>query len=357
MTPPPATAASPADHAATALDQALRLTAEARSKQLRRVCLAAVAPVLAGVAEATALGLAATLEDEDRRQSVLADIAVAVAATDLRRAVDSVRDFHEAYRAKALADIVKAEDPRRPGNGTYVLDTYILGAAPPAGWSPQSAAEFASAVAEFAPDRAEEIAAGIDAGYSRTVALAGVARSVAATDPGRALRLLPDRYDPWAAPAVAEAVALVDPDRALSLVASLADRRQRPHALAGVARSVAATDPDRAVRIADGITDRAQRAEALAAAAAAVAVTGPGRALEVISMIGDRDFEEAARADLALVVAAHAPDRAVRLAEGLAVRGGDVLWRVLALAGVASVLLGTGQRRTPAVRLAAGRSR
>ncbi|MFE9636114.1 caspase domain-containing protein [Streptomyces sp. NPDC006463] len=345
----PTTTASAHERAAPAVEQALRHVAEAGSKQLRRICLAAVAPAVAAIAEEQALGIAATLSDMDRRQSVLAHIAVVVAASDVFRAIDILSTVWEPYRTMALADIARIDGLRHPGNGTYILDTYILDDTRSGRLGADSLSAVARAVAAFAPDRAEEIAVGIPDGYSRTVALAGIALTVAVTDPGRALRLIPSRCSPWAVPAVAEALAVIDPDRALSFIAPLVGQRQYPLALIGVARTIALTDPPRALRIACGITDRARRAEALVVVAEAVAATSPDHALEITGMIGDSKVEVAALADVAPVVAAKDPEWAMDIADGIT----GTLWKVLALAGIASVQLETGHRRLSATRLAA----
>jgi len=118
-----------------------------------------------------------------------------VAAIDEGQAL-IVLNIHERYRARALAGIASVDELRHPGSGLYILDTYILGGTPPGQWSPESLSDIAQAVAAFAPDRAEEIAADITSDYPRVVALAEIARTVAATDPDRALRLLSDRHSP-----------------------------------------------------------------------------------------------------------------------------------------------------------------
>ncbi|MFJ5811501.1 caspase domain-containing protein [Streptomyces sp. NPDC093093] len=301
-----------------------------------------------GTAELLGLAIAATMSDEDRRQSVLADIAVVVAAADIFRAIDMLVNGMEPYRTTALAHIVRNHGLRDPRDGEYVLDTYVLDGP----WPRRSTAalsEIARAVAAFAPDRAEEIAARITDERSRTDTLAAIARTVAATDPGRAFRLLPDQYAPWTAPIVAEALAFIDPDGALRLIAPLAGQQPYPTARAGVARAVAVTDPQRALHIARGITDRAWRAKALVATAQAVAATDPDRALEIIAVIGDRFVEQAALADVAPIVAADAPERAMQLAESIS----DTLSKVLALTGIASVHLDTRHPRSSATSLAA----
>ncbi|WP_329448372.1 caspase family protein (plasmid) [Streptomyces sp. NBC_01426] len=344
----PSDGISAEDRAVPLIEKALRHASGARSKQLRRVCLSQIAPVVAAVVEEQALAIAATMSDEDRRQSVLADIAVVVAAADIFRAIDMLVNGMEPYRTTALAHIVRNHGLRDPRDGEYVLDTYVLDGPRPRR-STAALSEIARAVAAFAPDRAEEIAARITDERSRTDTLAAIARTVAATDPGRAFRLLPDQYAPWTAPIVAEALAFIDPDGALRLIAPLAGQQPYPTARAGVARAVAVTDPQRALHIARGITDRAWRAKALVATAQAVAATDPDRALEIIAVIGDRFVEQAALADVAPIVAADAPERAMQLAESIS----DTLSKVLALTGIASVHLDTRHPRSSATSLAA----
>ncbi|MFJ9885819.1 caspase domain-containing protein [Streptomyces sp. NPDC091287] len=342
----PSESVSAEDRAAFLIEKALRCASGARSKQVRRICLSQIAPVVAAVAEEQALAIAATMPDEDRRQSVLADIAVVVAAADIFRAIDMLINGTEPYRTTALAHIVRNHGLRDPRDGEYVLDTYVLDGPRR---SAAALSEIAGAVAAFAPDRAEEIAASITDECSRTEALAGIARTVAATDPGRAFRLLPDRYSPWTVPIVAEALAFIDPDEALLLIAPLAGQKPYPAAQVGVVRAVAVNDPQRALHIARGISDRTWRAEALVATAQAVAATDPDQALAIIAVIGDCFVEQGALADVAPVVATNAPERAMQLAESIT----DTLSKVFALTGIASVHLDACYRRSSATRLAA----
>jgi len=348
--------------AAMAIDQALRITSEADSKQGRRICLSLIAPVVADVDEHEALGLVVTISDPERRESILKDIAVVVAATDYFRAIEIVLPICESYRGEALADIAKLADHLHPGDGEYTLDTYILGAAPHPGWSPETLSTIAGAVAEFAPGRAEEIAAGISDRACRVNAFAGIVGPVAAADANRAMHIVnhlvdseyrgwvgEGKYPGWMLSVVAQAVACVDPDRALHLISPIVTEKPYPRAVLGIARTIARTDPDLALSISREITHRVERAEALTATARALAVTDFEQALKIIALIGAEQVEEAALADLVPALATSDPARAMRLADSIT----DRLWQVFALSGIASALLDTRQRQMTAVRLAA----
>ncbi|MGW6738101.1 caspase family protein [Streptomyces sp. NPDC055013] len=337
-------------HGAVAIEQALRITSDVGSKQARRICLSAIAPVVAAIDLHQALAIAANLP-LDRRDTALADIAVVVAGADVFRALELVLNSPEHDRARALGAIAKAGWRRHPDNGMYIVDTYIFGGTPKRRWSPESLSEIAQAVAEFNPDRAEQIAADIPEEHSRTEAMSGIAATVAATDPDRASRitdhLIASRPSGWKLAAVARAVATIDPDRALRLIFPITDTPAYPRALVAIARVIAAADPDRALRIADGTGDRDRRAEALARIAQTVAATDLDQALRVVSTIGDIDHQEAALSDIAPVVAATDPEQAMRMANGIAYTP----WKVLTLAGIASVLLDIPQPRSSAISL------
>jgi hypothetical protein len=85
---------------------------------------------------------------------------------------------------------------------------------------------------------------------------------VAATDPGRAARLLAD----------AERIA-----------SSITVESWKVGALSDVAKAVAATDPGRAERIAKSITVESWKVGALSGVAEVVAATDPGRAARLLA--------------------------------------------------------------------------
>ena len=351
------------DVAAMAIDRGLRTVSRAGSKQMRRLCLGPIAPVVAAVDEHQALGLVASVSDNERRESILKDIAVVVAAADDFRGMEIARPLQEAYRGPAFARIAAVSDRLHRGNGEYFLDLEILGGTPPRRWTPSVLGEIAVIVAEFAPDRAESIAIGISDRGAQINALSGIAGKSAASDPDRTVRIVErliedkfrawvgeGKYPGWMAVSVASAAAAVDPDRALKIIAVVAANGDAYHrGLLGIARAVARTEPDRALAIADGNPDRRSRAEALTAVAIAVAGTDFDAALGIISTIGSADVEQAALADLLPALATSDPEAALRRAEGIA----DGLWQVHALSGIASVLLGIKQTRSGAIGLAA----
>ncbi|MEU9003596.1 hypothetical protein [Streptomyces sp. NPDC048551] len=137
---------------------------------------------------------------------------------------------HEPHRARASADIVRNHGLRDPKDGEYVLDTYLLrGPRPPR--RADAVSETARAVAAFAPDRAEEIAAGIADEPSRANALAGIGPA-----------------------GIALVVAATGLDRALEIIAVIGDPALGQAALADVAPAVAAHDFERAVQLTEAVT-------------------------------------------------------------------------------------------------------
>ena len=106
---------------------------------------------------------------------------------------------------------------------------------------------------------------------------------------------------------------------ALSAAQLISDEHCKAVALAHVARAVAADDPGRAarlttdaVRVAQSISDEGSKAVALARIAGSVAATDPGRAEDIARSI---TYEDAAvvLASVARAMAATDPDRAARL--------------------------------------------
>jgi hypothetical protein len=156
-------------------------------------------------------------------------------------------------------------------------------------------------------------------------ALAAIAGTLAATDPGRAARLLAD----------AERIAQ-----------SITDESDKARALAAIAKALAATDPDRAERIAQSITREGWKAFALADIAKALAATDPGRAERIAQSITDKSeiskFDKAmALAAVAKALAATARRRAARLlakAERIAKSMINEFYKVIALADIAGAL-------------------
>ncbi len=136
---------------------------------------------------------------------------------------------------------------------------------------------------------------------SKASALAQVARALAATNPRRAARLitnaeriaqpLPSDFLKDSALAdIARALAVTDPGRAERTVQSIADNSSKARVLVDIARALGATDPGRAARlitdaerIAQSIAIPISKAGALAQVARALGATDPGRAARLIT--------------------------------------------------------------------------
>lgn len=166
----------------------------------------------------------------------------------------------------------------------------------------------------------------------KVMALAAVAKAMAATDPDRAARAFVDaeataesiasQYDrPRALAAVGKALAATDPDRAARLITmaednawSISDEGNKAWQLAEVTQAIAAIDSDQAERIAQSMPDSFDhRPKAFAAVASAMAVTDPDRAEGIAQSITDIPTKAWALADVAQIVASADPRRAAHL--------------------------------------------
>jgi len=127
---------------------------------------------------------------------------------------------------------------------------------------------------------AERIAHSITGEHPKALALSGIARELAATDPDRAVRIahsITDEHSKALALSdIARELAATDPDRAARLFTdaerianTITSEHLKVSALSGIARALAATDPDRAERIANSITDEEWKAKALSGIAKA----------------------------------------------------------------------------------------
>jgi TIR domain len=184
---------------------------------------------------------------------------------------------------------------------------------------------------------AEATAESITSQYDRPRALAAVGRALAATDPDRAARLITMAEDiawsisdegnkAWQLAEVTQAIAAINSDQAERIAQSMPDSfDHRPKAFAAVASAMAVSDPDRAEGIAQSITDIPTKAWALANVAQIVAPADPLRAAHLVTeaesaadaIPADRltaEFERAwVLASGAKAVAATDPARAARL--------------------------------------------
>ena len=286
--------------------------------------------------------VARSITDESTKAWALAEVAEALAATDLDNAVRLIAD------AKGAAQSITNES-----NKAFVLSKVaeVLAATDPDGaervaWSITDESEKASALTQVAevlvatdPDRAtrliadaERIAQSITDENSKAYRLAAVGQVLAATDPNRATRLIADAEriaqsitdendKALALAVVAKALAAADPDRVQRIVAAIIDESIKVFALTLVAEVLATTDPDRAVRliadaerVAQSITDKNDKEFALAAVAEALAATDPDRAEHIAGSITDESAKGFALAAVAKALAATDPDRAERVA-------------------------------------------
>jgi hypothetical protein len=172
--------------------------------------------------------LARSLTDEDAgKASVLSSIGKALATADSDRAG---RLFDEAERlAGSLIDEAAKE---------------------------QAMGSISAAVATADPDRALRLAQSVTDGW---YTLGEIAKALASSEPDRALSLAqaittetPHLCD------VAAALARTDPDGALRLAWSLKGERLKASALVGIARTLAAMDPGRTARLLDDVERLAQ---------------------------------------------------------------------------------------------------
>ena len=173
-------------------------------------------------------------------------------------------------------------------------------------------------------DDAERIARSVTSDEEKVSALGGIAKVIAATDPGRAARLLDDaeriarsitsvKQKAWALRRVAGTMAAIDPDRAERIAQSITYQNLDGWGLHDIVRMVAATDPDRAERIALSLPDKRQKASALGILAKAITTTDPDRALGIATSISDESERELALASVVPTVAAIDPDHADRI--------------------------------------------
>jgi hypothetical protein len=335
--------------------------------------------------------IAQSIADEGPKEKALAEIAMALAATDLDRAERIARSITSDIRkASALVEITKglaATDPDRAESIARSITSDIrkvsalveianrlvatdsdraAGLIDDAERIAQSAtnssiawSNIAMALAATDPDRAERIALAITFTSSQVVALANIANGLAATDPDRAARLaadaeriaqsVDDKFSKAGYLAeLAKTLATTDPDRAARLIAQSERIASYPEkfvyklmgtsgkslALQRVAEAMAVTDPGRAERIAQSLTDKRwyYKSNTLANIAVTVAVTDPDRAERIAQSITAEGHRDRALSGIAMALAATDPDRAEYVAQSITSK----IWKVKALAGIAT---------------------
>ncbi|WP_034263470.1 hypothetical protein [Actinospica robiniae] len=167
----------------------------------------------------------------------------------------------------------------------------------------------AETLAPLDPDRAEQIALGIDYDAAqRDYALAELAGGLACFDPDRAEMIVARIADPEmridGVVRVATALVGIDPDRAQRLVAGIDDVAVRDDALSGLLWRCARQDLKRGLQIAESISDPEKTDFALEDVASYLAETDAAAAEQVIAMLSKPERADWARClcvdDLAL---------------------------------------------------------
>ena len=218
-------------------------------------------------------------------------------------------------------------------------------------WVVEGLADVAGALAATDLDRAESIAHSFNSQpYYEITVLLGIAKGLAATDPGHAVQVLSeaekiarssfpvdDSFYVEYLSAVAQALAPIDLDGAERLARSIPDEAWEAWALAEIAAVLAATDPDRAEHIVHSLTWEYAKVAALHKVARAVAATDADRAERLAGSIPDQEKRAAALSDVAQALAATEPDRAERLAHSITHEPA----KVSALCGIAAALAAT----------------
>ncbi|HXJ64442.1 MAG TPA: hypothetical protein VNN79_11865 [Actinomycetota bacterium] len=278
--------------------------------------------------------LANSFTDLEKRATVLADIADALAPVDPDRADDIVESAEQnarsvddpADRTSALvgvAERIAATNPDRAAAIARSAEQIARSIADP--WRRDlGLARVAEFVAAANQDEAETIALSIEDSESRCRALITVAREIGARHPDHAQDLAQmaeqilrsiERPSAWIAAAVAQKMTAIDPDRAEAIARSIDDPSSRWNALAVIAVDVAASDPERAEVLGRSIDEPDRRARALAAVAVQIAATDPDRAEEIARSIEDPGGRAWSLAQVAVEMAPTDSRRARRLAE------------------------------------------
>jgi hypothetical protein len=307
--------------AATDPDRAERTARSITVQQTRAGALALVAgglaatnPERAGQLAADAEHTASSITDNDDKVRSLARVAAALAATDPGRAERIAQSITDRFwRAKALLDVAEASAASDPGRASRLFSDAELFARSLHGQQQGEALlNVVKALAFIDPEDAERVARSAPEDYLSASMLTVVARALAATDPGRAGRLIAD----------IERFAQSLPDQ------SRLDEMWKAQLLALVVSPLAALDPDRAERLAESISP-IRREQALGYVAEAVAASDPGRAERVVQSIASERFKDAAVPRIASAMAASDPERAERLARWISINHEDRKVQVL----------------------------
>jgi hypothetical protein len=345
-----------------------------------------------------ALRAAWSIPDEKLKATALADIVGAAATADPDRAARLAADAEQIAqsitdkRSKAstlagIAEKAATADPDRAARLAAAAE-HIAQSITDEDWDAallEGIAEkssvltsIAKAVAVADPDRAERIARSMTSAHSKALALIGIAEAAAASDSGRAARLIADaehiaqsitdeRSKASTLAHIARAVAFADSGKGARLIAdaehiaqSITDKRMKASTLTEIAEAAAVADPNQAARL---VTQAAEAAESipaqsilsefskvctLAHVAKAAAKVERDEATRLIAdaeriaqSIADEDSREWALAFIADATAVMDPDRAEHIAQSITYESS----KAYALAAIARTVAATDPDR------------
>jgi prophage antirepressor-like protein len=266
--------------AATDPDRAERIAQSITNFSSQASALREVAVAVAATDPDRAERIAQSIDNGWRTASTLRVVAEAVAATDPNRAERIARSItYKGLKVSALCEIAGAMAATNPGRAARLLDDaeHTTQSINDERDKALALRDIATAMAATNPDRAarllddaERTAQSITNESSKALLLHEIA-AAAATDP--------------------------DPDDAERTARSIANERDKALALRDIATAMAATNPGRAARLLDdaertaqSITNERDKALALRDIATAMAATNPGRAARLLD-----DAERTAR--------------------------------------------------------------
>lgn len=211
--------------------------------------------------------------------STRAEIAAALASTDLPRALGLARGLPELAQRWALGQIALDLAGSDPDQAERLVKE--------AGATPELVRVVATRMAAKAPARGLQMARAQAAGEAQDAALAAIAPAIAAWDPRQATELLWAIKDPdarsRAIAAVVTRIAPTDADAATSLLGLVPDQARAFRLRAAAAALVGERDPAAAARLLGTLPPSAYRSEAALQAACAFLAAG-GEPHEVLQL-------------------------------------------------------------------------
>ena len=247
-----------------AVDIALRVS----DPVTQAAVLTSAAVRMAGKEPERAVGVARTVEVA--RDSALAEVAAALAATDAARALEVARGLPDRARQWALERIAVEIAGTNPALAEQVLSE--------AGADQETVRGAVLRMVRTDPERALGIARSLPPGPGRDGALAALAGALAGSNPGLAEELVWEIASPGpraeAVESVAVARAATDADAATSLIGLVVEGERAGRIRAKVAAAVAARDPEGAARLLQSLPPTDYRSDAALSAAKAVLSAG-----------------------------------------------------------------------------------